>query len=125
LLQFAPASESVSGVAQRGELRGLALSLGARASTRLGNRLALHAALLGGALRSFGTVTVESGAASGIREGMAHWGPLATALVGASMKAGRGRAVAELQLAWAPGRGDVSGNLGGLGLSVGYLFALR
>jgi hypothetical protein len=41
------------------------------------------------------------------------------------MQAGRGRAVAELQLAWAPGRGDVSGNLGGVGVSLGYLFLVR
>src|SRR5919201_3987591 len=100
LLQFASASESVSGVTQRGELRGLSLALGVRASAPLGNRFSVHAAVLAGALRTFGTVTVENGPASGIRQGTAQWGPLGSASVGASMQAGRGRAVAELQLAW-------------------------
>jgi hypothetical protein len=44
---------------------------------------------------------------------------------GASMRLRRGRAVAELQLSHAPGRGDLSGNLGGVGVCFGYLFALR
>jgi hypothetical protein len=125
VLQFASAQESVSGVPQRGELRGLSLSAGVRASTRLGSLISLHGALLAGALRTFGTVTVESGPASGIREETAQWSPLGTALVGASMQAGRGRAMAEVQLAYAPGRGDLSGNLGGVGVSLGYFFPLR
>ena len=41
------------------------------------------------------------------------------------MRIGSGRAFGEVQLSTAPGRGDISGNLGGLGLSFGYLFALR
>jgi hypothetical protein len=50
---------------------------------------------------------------------------MGVAAAGASMRAGKGRAVAELQLAHAPGRGDVAGNLGGIGLSFGYLFGLH
>jgi len=125
LLQFATARDSVSGVSQRGELRGLSFAAGVRASVPLGRLMSIHGALLGGALRSFGAVTVESGPASGIREGTAQWGAFASALLGASIRAGRGRAVAELQLAFAPGRGDLAGNLGGVGVSLGYLFTLR
>jgi hypothetical protein len=124
-LQYASARSSLGGISQRGELNGLSFALGARASMPLRGRFSLHASLLAGALRYFGAVTAESGPAAGLRQGTAQWGVMGIAAVGASMRAGRGRAVAELQLAHAPGRGDIAGNLGGIGLSCGYLFALR
>jgi hypothetical protein len=124
LLQFATASQTVSGVPQRGELRGLSVAAGVRASAPLGP-FAIHGTLLGGMLRSFGSIIVESGPAAGVRQGIAEWGPCASALLGTSMRAGRGRAVAELQLTYAPGHGDLAGNLGGIGVSLGYLYPLR
>jgi hypothetical protein len=124
-LQYAPAQSANGGISQRGELNGLSFALGARASMALRGRFSLHASLLAGALRSFGAVTAESGPAAGLRQGTAQWSAMGIAAVGASMRAGAGRAVAELLLAHAPGRGDVAGNLGGVGLSLGYLFALR
>jgi hypothetical protein len=123
-LQFATASQTVSGVPQRGELRGLSVAAGVRASAPLGP-FAIHGTLLGGMLRSFGSIIVESGPAAGVRQGIAEWGPCASALLGTSMRAGRGRAVAELQLTYAPGHGDLAGNLGGIGVSLGYLYPLR
>ncbi|HZR08608.1 MAG TPA: hypothetical protein VFA79_08520 [Myxococcales bacterium] len=124
-LQYAPAHSAIGGISQRGELNGLSLAVGVRASLPLRGRITLHGSLLAGALRSFGAVTLDSGPAAGLRQGTAQWAVLGIAAVGASMRAGTGRVVAELQLAHAPGRGDVSGNLGGIGVSFGYLLALR
>jgi hypothetical protein len=99
--------------------------VGARASLAFRGRVTVHGSLLAGALRSFGAVILDSGPAAGLRQGTAQWAVMGIAAVGASMRAGTGRAVAELQVAHAPGRGDVSGNLGGIGVSFGYLLALR
>jgi len=41
------------------------------------------------------------------------------------MRAGAGRVVSELQLTHAPASGDLTGNVGGVGISFGYLFSLR
>lgn len=112
-------------IAQQGELSGLSLALGARAELPLPLSFALHGTLLAGALRSFGSVRIQGGAADGARQGVASWGPMAAAALGTSFRAGAGRALAELQFTESLGRGDVSGNLGGLGLSLGYLLALR
>jgi hypothetical protein len=125
LLQYAAAHSAIGGISQRGELNGLSLAVGARASLPLRGRFTLHGSLLAGALRSFGAVTLDSGPAAGLRQGTAQWAAMGIAGIGASMRAGSGRAVAELQLAHAPGHGDISGNLGGIGLSFGYLLALR
>ena len=125
LLRYAPAHSAIGGISQRGELNGLSLAAGARASLPFRGRFTLHGSLLAGALRSFGAVTLDSGPAAGLRQGTAQWSVIGIAALGASMRAGSGRAVAELQLAHAPGRGDIAGNLGGIGLSFGYLLALR
>ena len=110
---------------QRGELRGFALTAGARASVPLGSRLSLHVALTGGALRAFGSLRVVGGPADGVRQGVGSWGPVAEAAGGASMSVSGGRLLAELKWIAAPARGDLGGNLGGPGFSVGYLYVLR
>jgi hypothetical protein len=125
MLQFAPAHASLTDVPMKGDLRGLSLAAGVRGSLMLRGRFAAHGALLAGALRSYGSVAIDGGPAAGLTQGMAQWGPLLTATAGASMRAGSGRVLAELQLSHAPVKGDVTGNLGGLGVSVGYLFTLR
>jgi hypothetical protein len=125
LFQFASAHDSFAGFSQRGDLRGLSLGAGIRATLPLYGRLSLHATALGGALRTFGTLTLESGPASGVRQGTAQWGPYGSVAVGASLRAGAGRAVAELQVTHAPASGDLTGNVGGVGVSLGYLFTLR
>lgn len=127
LLQFAAQHTQLLApdISQQGELHGLSFALGARAELPLPRGFALQGVLLAGALRSFGSVQIQGGAANGVRQGISSWGPLAMAALGASIGAGQGRAVAELQLTEAPGRGDVAGNLGGVGLSFGYLLALR
>jgi len=127
LLQFAPARSALAGsdAIGRGDLRGLSLAVGARASVALLGRWALHATVSGGALRTFGTLTVDGGAAAGVRQGTAQWGPLGAIAAGTTLRIGPGRAIAELQYTAAPGRGDLSGNLGGLTVCAGYLFALR
>ena len=123
--QYAPAEASPGGISQRAELRALTFAAGARASMPLRGRFSLHATLLAGALRSFGAISVQSGLAAGLRQGTAQWGLFGAAAAGASMGTANGRAFAEVQLAQAPGRGDVAGNLGGVGLSIGYLFHVR
>src|SRR5712691_2606455 len=127
LLQFAPARSALAGsdAIGRGDLRGLSLAVGARASVALLGSWALHATVSGGALRTFGTLTVDGGAAAGVRQGTAQWGPLGAIAAGTTLRIGPGRAIAELQYTAAPGRGDLSGNLGGLTVCAGYLFALR
>jgi hypothetical protein len=124
-LHYAEAASALGGISQRGALSGLSLAAGARATWPLRPRFSLHASLLLGALRSFGAVTVDSGPSAGLRQGTAQWGAIGIAAAGASMRIGNGRAIAELQLAHAPGSGDIAGNLGGVGLSVGYLFVVR
>jgi hypothetical protein len=125
LLQFAGAREMAGDVSQRGDLRGFSLAAGVRGVLPLPRRFSAHAAVLVGALRSFGTLAIDGGTFAGMSQPTAQWGPLLTAIAGASLRLGNGRAVAELQLSHAPGRGDVVGNLGGIGLSFGYLLALR
>jgi hypothetical protein len=125
LFQFAAAGENVAGAPQAAELRGLSLLAGVRASLPLRGGFVAHVALLAGALRTFGSLAVEGGSGPAFTQRTAQWGPLAAAAAGASLRLGRGRAIAELQFSHAPGRGDVSGNLGGVGISAGYLFALR
>ena len=127
LLQFAAARSQLAGSdgVGRGDLRGLSLSLGARASLPLAGRWSVHAALSAGALRTFGTISIDGGAAAGVRQGTAQWGPLGAVAVGTTLRAGPGRLIAELQYTAAPGRGDLTGNLGGLTLCAGYLFAVR
>lgn len=125
LLQFAPARAVMTGVPEKGDLRGVSIAAGARASLPLRGRFSAHASVLVGALRSYGTLAIDGGPAAGVTQGTAQWGPLATAAAGVSLRLGRGRAIAELQLSHAPRSGDVSGNLGGVGVSFGYLFALR
>ncbi|HEY6911815.1 MAG TPA: hypothetical protein VI356_20730 [Myxococcales bacterium] len=121
LLKFAAAREG----AATSDLRGVSLLAGARASLPIGGDFAAHLAVLGGALRTFGSLAVSGGAAGGFTQPTAEWGMVGTAALGASLRLGRGRAIAELQLSRAPGSGDLSGNLGGAGVCVGYLFALR
>ena len=127
LLQFAVARSPLAGsdAVGRGDLRGLSLAVGARASVALLGRWALHATLSGGALRTFGTLSVEGSGAAGVRQGTAQWGPLGALAAGTTLRIGPGRAIAELQYTAAPGRGDLSGNLGGFTVCAGYLFALR
>lgn len=125
LLQFAAARDNVAGSAETSELRGLSLLAGVRASLPVRGGLSAHLALLAGALRTFGTLAVEGGPGGQFSQATAHWSALGTVAAGASLRLGRGRAIAELQLSHAPARGDVSGNLGGVGVSAGYLFALR
>jgi hypothetical protein len=117
LLQFAAAREG----AATSDLRGVSLLAGVRASLPVRGGLVAHLALLGGALRSFGSLA----AAGGFTQRTAEWGVVGTAAAGGSLRLGSGRAIAELQLSNAPGRGDLSGNLGGVGICAGYLFALR
>jgi hypothetical protein len=123
--QFAAARENVAGTPQTSELRGLSLLAGVRASLPIRGALSAHLALLAGALRTFGTLAVEGGPGGQFTEATAQWSALGIVAAGASLRLGRGRVIAELQLSHAPGRGDVSGNLGGIGISAGYLFALR
>ena len=124
VLQFAAARDVAAGP-QTSALRGLSLLAGVRASLPLRGALSAHAALLAGGLRTFGSLSVVDGPAAGFTQRTAQWGLVATAAAGASLRLGKGRAIAELQLSHAPGRGDLEGNLGGVGISVGYLFALR
>ncbi len=125
LLQFVPARAVITGVPEKGELRGVSIAAGARGSLKLRGGFSAHASVLVGALRSYGTLAIDGGPAAGVTQGTAQWGPLLAAAAGVSLWLGRGRVIAELQLSHAPARGDVSGNLGGVGVSFGYLFALR
>lgn len=120
LLQYAAARESAATT----DLRGFSLLCGIRASLPVRGDLSAHVALLAGALRAFGSLAVAGGGA-GFTQRTAEWGLVAGAAAGGSLRLGRGRAIAELQYSHAPGRGDLSGNLGGAGVSVGYLFELR
>lgn len=125
LLQFAAAHDALTGVAEKGDLRGLSLTVGARASLPIRGPFSAHAAVLVGALRAYGSLAIAAGPAAGLTQGTAQWGPLATAAAGASLRLGTGRAIAEVQLSHAPARGDLAGNLGGLGVAFGYLFPVR
>jgi hypothetical protein len=123
--EFAAAHDTFAGFAQRGDLHGLSAGAGVRATLPLYGRVALHATAIAGLLRTFGSLTLESGPAAGVRQGTAQWGPYGTVALGASMRAGAGRVVSELQLTHAPASGDLTGNVGGVGISLGYLFSLR
>jgi hypothetical protein len=121
LLQFAAATAD----AATSSLRGVSLLAGVRASLPVRGGLLAHVALLAGALRTFGSLAVAGGPAGGFSQPTAEWGVVGAVAAGASLRLGAGRAIAELQFSRAPGRGDLSGNLGGAGVCVGYLFALR
>lgn len=110
---------------RRGTLQAFSLTAGLRATLLSAGLARVHAAALAGALRSFQTVRVVGGPADGVQQHGARWGPVAAAAAGLSMPLGRGRALAEAQLAFAPARGAIQGNLGGLSLSAGYLFDLN
>jgi hypothetical protein len=105
----------------RGSLHAFSLTAGLRATLLHVGPADLHAAALAGALRSFDTVRVVGGPADGVQQNGASWSPLGALAGGASMRLGRGRALAEAQLAFSPARGQLQGNLGGLSLSAGYL----
>jgi hypothetical protein len=106
---------------RRGSLQAFSLAAGVRATLLRIEPADFHAAALAGALRSFDTVRVVGGPADGVQQNGASWSPLGALAGGVSMRLGRGRALAEAQLAFSPARGQLQGNLGGLSLSAGYL----
>jgi hypothetical protein len=123
---FAFASRTQPGPAsddpfRRGSLQAFSLASGLRGSVLTIGPLDLHAAALAGALRSFDTVRIVGGPADGVQQNGARWSPLFALAGGASMRLGRGRALAEAQFAFSPARGQLQGNLGGLSFSAGYL----
>jgi hypothetical protein len=124
LQQFATVDDAATRGQLSADLRALSFLTGVRVTARLPWPFAAHASARVGLQRAFGTLH-SGGAGAGVAQDTAFWGPVASLAGGASMALGKGRLLGELQLSFAPARGDVEGNLGGLGLFVGYAFHLR
>ncbi|GAC1602310.1 MAG: hypothetical protein NVS4B10_14480 [Myxococcales bacterium] len=123
-LQFAAqtqAGASPGDSPRRGNLRAFSLAAGVRATLWAVGPARLHIAALAGAQRAFDTIRIVGGPADGVQQSEARWSVLAATAAGATAPLGRGRALAELQLAFSPSRGQLQGNLGGLSLAFGYL----
>lgn len=120
---FAAPLPSVNGVDRSFTLGGLSPRLGVRWSQPVAGRGVLFADLSAGVLRMAGALRWS-------REGnvfvdprpLSTLGPIAAVGGGLGWPLGPGRLVGQVQWAYAPARGNVSGNLGGLGLGVGYQF---
>jgi hypothetical protein len=103
-------------------LRGLSARVGARWSRPILGRGLLFADASAGFLRMTGSVRLESEEDS-FTTGLSSRGLALSAGAGLGWSMGPGRLSGQLQWAHAPGRGLVSGNLGGLSLAAGYQFS--
>jgi len=103
-------------------LRGMSARVGARWSRPVLGRGLLFADASAGFLRMAGSLLLESEEES-IDATLRSTGLALSAGVGLGWSVGPGRLSGQLQWALAPGRGLVSGNLGGLSLAAGYQFS--
>jgi hypothetical protein len=106
-------------VTKRFNLGGLSLRLGARWSRPVLTQGLLFADATLGFLSMSGKVYLQNGDAEFEQE-LASRGPALSLGGGFGWKMGPGRLYGQLQWAHAPGRGPVSGNLGGVSLAGGY-----
>jgi hypothetical protein len=106
-------------------LQGFSARLGARWSQPLGRKGLLFADATAGLLRMSGEVQLVGVGVENSEPQSLSSQSLALAVGGGfGLSMGRGRIIGQLQFAHAPGRGKVSGNLGGLSVGVGYQLPL-
>ena len=103
-------------------LTGASGALGARYSLPLAARWSLFASILAGVEGTSSRLLLL--APNDVRtQRDAKATLLLRSAVGASVAVGRGRFFAQAEGSWGPARGQLTGNLGGFGLGVGYLHA--
>lgn len=112
---------SLNGVGANGGLHGFAVGLGARYTRPIGVNWTLHGSVLIGGARLRSTLE-GTGAFEGTEGSELHSSPMLRFAGGPAYRLGRGSAFAELTLESTPLVGHVTGNAGGVGLVVGYLY---
>lgn len=113
------------GVSMVTSVRALGAGAGARASLPLGPHLSLYATLAGGLRRTSSEIVVEGGVADGVRQAQTRWEWMGLVAGGGHYRLGPGRLLLELSGMYGPAGGQLSGNLGGGVLGMGYLWEVR
>jgi hypothetical protein len=101
------------------QLQELSAAAGARYWIPVGVRTSLHLSIVGGGQRT--SSTVYPSASPDAKSSETRWGPVVRAGGGAAFYLGFGRVTAQLDYTLAPSTGIIRGNVGGAGLSLGYL----
>jgi hypothetical protein len=118
-----PTVDGATAVTKTFTLGGAGARLGARWSHPVLTRGLFFADASAGVLRMTGEVKLVSTTSTASQK-LRSVGPSVSVGGGFGWMAGPGRLCGEVQWGYAPGRGSVSGNLGGLSLGLGYQFIL-
>lgn len=111
----APSGHFKAGVETR--LSGVGVAVGARASWPLSARFAAHGSLVVGFEGTGARLSAE-----GVTRRESQTSLVLRIAAGASYALGQGQVYSQLEASEVPARGSVHGNLGGLGLGLGYLY---
>jgi hypothetical protein len=117
-------SEGPNPVTRKFTLSGVGLRLGARWSHALSPRTLIFADASLGVLGMKGTLNLTSTSEGTVSQQLKSTGAFFGVGAGIGRRVGPGRLCGQLQWTSAPGRNQVSGNLGGLSLGVGYQLVL-
>lgn len=98
------------------------LAAGARLSLPVIARAEVHIGAVAGAQQ--GSHAQVKGATADQLSALQRWLPSVAAIGGTAIYVGPGRIVAEVRVSYTPITGTLTGDLGGIGCEVGYLFAL-
>ncbi|MCC6808309.1 MAG: hypothetical protein IT381_12875 [Deltaproteobacteria bacterium] len=105
-------------------LTGMPIAFGARFNLPVSQRWALQFAANGGVQPSWSTISLSSTSGT-LRQRGYFVAPIVGVGAGVAAQVGPGRLRAEVSWQLIYGTGDVRGNVGGFGLTVGYLYDLR
>ena len=118
---YAQFQEQVSGVDETGKITGTAGAIGVRYSVPLGVRVAWQTSLVVGTLRTKSELSLT--ASPTVKQTETLPTGLIRPATGLSWRAGPGRLFTELQYEYSPAKGQLTGNLGGVGFAGGYLIS--